>query len=288
MTQTLDDVLRQKRQTLAAAGVENPALDARILVRRGAGLSEEEIITNGQTPLSNQQIELIEKMVLRRAAGEPVSRILGGREFWGLWFKVTEDTLDPRPDTETLVSAALKRARAMGERPLRILDLGTGTGCILIALLSELPNATGVGVDINAGAISVSCENATWLGVAARADFRMGSWFSTIKEGEQFDLIVSNPPYIPEPDIESLAREVRNHDPIAALTPGKTGLEAYKIILKDLKKYLVCGGYALMEIGMGQDESLIRLVEDSNIRPVDSYHDLGGIVRVVEMSCGEK
>lgn len=288
MTQTLDDVMRQARKTLAAARVENSALDARILVRRGGGFSEEDIITKGRTPLSNQQIESIEKMVHRRTAGEPVSRILGGREFWGLWFTVTPDTLDPRPDTETLVAAALKRARAMGDRPLRILDLGTGTGCILIALLSELPNARGVGVDISAGAVSVSCENAKDHGVAARLECRVGSWFEPVQEGEMFDLIVSNPPYIPESDIESLARDVKNHDPMAALTPGKTGLEAYKIILKDIKKHLVCGGSALMEIGMGQQESLIRLVEDSNIRYVDSYTDLGGIVRVVEMSCGEK
>ncbi len=285
---TLDECLQKMRLILADAGIENPALDTRILVRQGSSFSDIDMVTNGQTPLSNELIEKIEKMVLRRAAGEPVSRILGGREFWGHVFKVTEDTLDPRPDTETLVATALKRARAMGDRPLRILDLGTGTGCILISLLGELPNATGVGVDKNAGAVAVSCENAHAIGVADRVDFRQGDWFSTLKEEEVFDIVVSNPPYIPESDVESLAKEVKNHDPFMALSPGRTGLEAYKIILKDLKKHLVCGGYALFEIGAGQEKDLMRLVDDSGLCMHDSYTDLGGILRVVEMYCGEK
>lgn len=285
---TLDECIQKMRLILAGAGVENPALDTRILVRLGGSFSDMDMITKGQTPLSNELIEKIEKMVLRRAAGEPVSRILGGREFWGRFFKVTADTLDPRADTETLVAAALKRARDMGDRPLKILDLGTGTGCILISLLAELPNATGVGVDRNAGAIAVSCENAVDAGVAKRVDFRLGDWFSALKDAEMFDIVVANPPYIPESDVESLAKEVRNHDPLMALSPGKTGLEAYKIILKDLKKHLVCGGYALFEIGAGQEKDVVRLVDDSGLYVGDSYADLGGILRVVEMYCGEK
>src|SRR5690606_22717337 len=159
-------------------------------------------------------------------AGEPVSRIIGRKEFWGLAFKVTPDTLDPRPDTETLVEAALGWARAQA-RPLSILDLGTGTGCILIALLRELPAARGLGVDISEAALAVSRENAASHGVAGRAEFRQGNWFAALNPGESFDLVVSNPPYIAESALESLAAEVKNHDPRAALTDEKEGLEAY-------------------------------------------------------------
>ncbi len=284
---TVDEILLKTRALLQAAGVENAALDARLLVREGASLSDAEMIAGAQTPLSREVIDKIEKMSARRAVGEPVSRILGGREFWGLAFKVTPDTLDPRPDTETLVAAALKRAREMGDKALRILDLGTGSGCVLISLLSELPHATGIGVDINAGAVAVSCENALAHGVAGRADFKVGSWFEAIRGEAPFDLVVSNPPYIPRANIESLAVDVKNHDPILALSGGETGLEAYKIILKDLKKHLVCGGYALFEIGKGQEKDLARLVEDSALTLCDSYADLGGILRVVEMYYGE-
>lgn len=296
----LDELMIRIRRLLERAGVDNPALDARIFARQGGGLSDADLIAGGRTPLSNQQIEKIEEMASRRAAGEPVSRILGEREFWSLSFKVTGDTLDPRPDTETLVAAALAASRKIGAgkpgdagascsgKGFRILDLGTGTGCILISLLKELPGATGVGIDLNSGAVDVARENARRHGVDGRADFRCGSWFGPLAAGEVFDLIVSNPPYIPESDIESLAVEVRNHDPILALSGGIDGLEPYKIILKDIKKFLSCGGRALFEIGAGQEKDLARLVDDSMMTQEESYRDLGGILRVVEIACGEK
>ncbi len=284
----LHEILLKTRKSFEAAGIETAALDARLIARQGANLSDSDLITRADTPLSVQSIENIEKLSARRLAGEPVSRLSGGREFWGLHFKISPDTLDPRPDTETLVEAALKWARAQGQKPLRILDLGTGSGCILISLLKELPYATGVGIDISAGALSISRENAEVMGVADRAEFRQGSWWEGVAEGESYDLIVSNPPYIPAADIESLAVEVRNHDPIQALSGGMDGLDAYKIILNDLKKCLVCGGHALFEIGQGQEKALARLVDESNMYVCDSYRDLGGILRVVEISCGEK
>ncbi len=289
--ETADQVTRRIYAALAAAGMDTAMLDARLLVTRGAGLSMADLITGGAAPLTTQQIEIIEKMVSRRTAGEPVSRILGEREFWSLSFAVTPDTLDPRPDTETLVEAALKAIRAKTQSPaenVRTLDLGTGSGCILIALLTELPHAIGVAVDINPGALAVARANAVRHGVEDRINFRHGSWFDAIEESESFDLIVSNPPYIPDADIESLSREVRNHDPILALSGGTDGLNAYKIILDGLKKHLVCGGRALFEIGQGQEKDLARLVDNSTIRLCDSYYDLGGILRVVEMSHGEK
>lgn len=286
LTMKLDDILRRMRAALERARVETPALDARILARQGGNFSDADLITGGQTPLSEQTIEKIDKLLERRLAGEPVSRIVGEREFWGLSFKVTPATLDPRADTETLVAAALKRAREMGEKPLRILDLGTGTGCIPIALLTELPHATAVAVDISANALSVSRENALRHGVAGRLEFRQGSWFDAVNQGEKFHLVTSNPPYIPESDIESLAKEVRNHDPIQALNGGADGLDAYKSILKDLKNHLDCDGFALFEIGAGQEKDLARLIEDSNMTRSESYADLGGILRVMEITMG--
>ena len=280
---TFDEMLKSVRARFNASGVENPALDARVLVMRGAGINEVDLISRGASPLSEQQIEIIEQMVSRRLMGEPVSRILGGREFWGLWFKVTPDTLDPRPDTETLVSAALdfaKRRQFELGRPLRLLDLGTGSGCILISLLSELKEAHGVGIDLNAGAVAVSCENNMVNGVGDRAEFRVGSWFDAVKEGELFDLILSNPPYIPHDEIESLAVEVKNHDPILALSGGSDGLGPYKIILGDVKKHLACGGHVFFEIGQGQEVDIARLAMDAGLNHIESYSDLSGIIRV--------
>lgn len=290
--ETADQITRRMRDALAAAGVDSAMLDARILVRQVAGFSDADMIAGGQAPLSAQSIETIEKMTARRAAGEPVSRILGEREFWGLSFKVTPGTLDPRPDTETLVEAALKIARAAKDsnppKRLRILDLGTGTGCIPIALLTELPHATAVAVDLNPDALATARENAARHKVDPRIDFRHGSWFDPVAAGESFDLIVSNPPYIPAGDIESLAVDVRAYDPIVALSGGVDGLDAYKIILDGLKKHLACGGRALFEIGAGQEGDVARLAEGAGLRLRDSYCDLAGIIRVLEMSCGEK
>ena len=314
---TLEKLLLKMRRELEAAKVETPALDARILMRQGGNFSDLELITEAACPLSEQVIEKTLKLLDRRLRGEPVSRILGEREFWGLDFKVTPATLDPRADTETLVAAALKRAKeiraktteaqrlqshtednnnsvnlralcasVVQKKPLRILDLGTGTGCIPIALLKELPDATAVAIDISADALAVSRENAARHGVDSRIEFRCGSWFEPLAAGESFDIITSNPPYIPESTIESLAKEVRNHDPILALSGGKDGLGPYRIILTEIKNHLECGGFALFEIGAGQEKDLARLIEDSKMNRGESYVDLGGILRVMEITMG--
>ncbi len=286
--ETLDQMMRRIRKALEESGAEAPALDARILMRQGGNFSDADLIMRGAEPLSPQLIEKIEEMLSRRLRGEPVSRITGEREFWSLLFKVTPDTLDPRADTETLVDAALKCVGIRDEKPLRILDLGTGTGCIPIALLTELPHATAVAIDLNPGALAVARENAIRHGVEGRIEFRHGSWWEPLKTGESFDLVTSNPPYIPESDIAALAPDVRDFDPMMALTGGADGFDAYKIILNGLKKYLACGGTALFEIGIGQEKELARLVDDSNMCVRDSYRDLGDVIRVVEITHGEK
>lgn len=276
-------VLRSVRQTFIQAGIDTAALDARLLVGAACGLSEEEMISHSARPVAQAEALQLVQYTARRMAGEPVSRILGRREFWGMEFTVTPDTLDPRPDTETLVEEALRWARAQ-QRPIRILDLGTGTGCILISLLRELPDAAGVGVDLSAGALAVAAKNAERLDVSGRIEFRHGSWFEPLDSGQMFDLIVSNPPYIAESDMESLAVEVRNHDPRGALTDEKDGLEAYKAIYPQLANYLKPHGMAFFEMGYTQGSAMARLVEDSGANLERIIKDLAGHDRVVAVS----
>ncbi len=269
----------------AESGLDTPDLDTRILMRHFLNLTDADLITGQGTP-DPAQIKTLETAVQRRLAGEPVSRILGSREFWGMNFRITPDTLDPRPDTERLVEMAVESMRAYP--PGRILDLGTGSGCILLALLKEFPRATGVGVDINPGAVDVSRENMENNGLSGRATFLVSNWTDSLTDSGPFDLIVSNPPYIPESDIKSLSREVRNHDPILALVGGVDGLDAYKIIITEIKKFLSPQGICLFEIGQNQDAEVQRLVEESGLVVRRIGADLSGILRVLEIGYGDK
>ncbi len=279
------DILKQLRVRFAAAGLDTPDLDARILVRHFLSLTDADLIT-GQGNVTPEQLSALDAAIERRLMGEPVSRILGFREFWGMNFKITPDTLDPRPDTECLVEMAVE---SLKDRPPRkILDLGTGTGCILLSLLKEFPGAQGIGIDINQGAVDVSRENAETNGLSGRASFRQGSWTDSLTESDGlFDLIVSNPPYIPESDIESLSPEVRNHDPILALVGGKDGLDPYRTLITEIKKFLAPKGLCLFEIGQNQDADLVRLVEESGLVVRRLGADYAGILRVVEIAHGD-
>jgi release factor glutamine methyltransferase len=217
----------------------------------------------------------------RRLAGEPVSRIAGHRGFWTLDLMVTPDTLDPRPDTETVVEAArdMILATRAKDAPLRILDLGTGTGAILLALLAEFPDAEGLGVDISEEALLVAQDNAQRTGLAERASFRQGDWSADI--AGPFDLIVSNPPYIPSADILTLDPEVRDHDPHLALDGGQDGLACYRRILAEIPALLAPDGFAVLEFGHGQGASVLRLAEAARLALVEFRNDLNGIERCV-------
>lgn len=274
---------QRTKEALREAGIDTYALDARLLTQAACDVSAEDLLARPTLNFHPVQSMKLERFTARRLQGEPVSRILGRKEFWGLTFKVTPDTLDPRPDTETLVEATIAWAKQQPE-PLRILDLGTGTGCILLSLLSELPGATGIGIDINEGALAVSRENAKRHDMAERAEFRQGDWFSALKSGESFDLIVSNPPYIAESEMKTLAIEVRNHDPRGALTDEKDGLEAYRVIYPQLKQWLKPGGRAFFEMGFAQFRDMQRLVENVNATLCNLHKDLAGHSRVVELS----
>jgi release factor glutamine methyltransferase len=277
--------INQARRALAAefrnAGIDSPDLDSRILVGHALGLDHAALISNGQRALDDVNAEKVTAAVRRRLAGEPVSRILGTREFWGMTFAVTPAVLDPRADTETIVELALAVIDRHGPRtrPLRVADLGVGSGAILLALLSELPNAHGTGTDISRDALAVAARNAQALGLDAHASF-IASDYGTALRGP-FDLVVSNPPYIASGEIAGLAREVRDHDPRGALDGGPDGLTAYRAIAMDAPRLLVPGGHLVVEVGAGQQADVERLFVAAGLEIAATRHDLSGIPRAV-------
>lgn len=265
-------------QRLAAAGIDSARLDARLLVAEVLGVEPNTIFTRPETPLSPEQAAKAEELAARRAAREPMSHILGRRGFWTLTLKVTADTLDPRGDTETVVEAVLD-VLADRDRPWRLLDFGTGTGAILLALLSELPNATGLAVDRSAAALAVARANAQSLGMDERAMFVQGDWGTGLHG--LFDAIVSNPPYIPDQDIAGLEPEVARFEPRLALAGGADGLDCYRALAPDLARLLAPGGVAALEVGQGQDEPVSELLRAAGLQVQPPRRDLAGIARCV-------
>ncbi len=265
-------------RNLEAAGVESPQADARAMVLGVLGLPVEALIRDPELKLSRAQSRRLSNWLVRRIAGTPVSRLIGHREFWSLSFKIGPATLDPRPDSETLVETVLAELKPRREQALRLLDLGTGSGCLLLALLSELRQATGVGVDIAPAALKIAAENAESLGLADRAEFRKGDWTRGLSG--PFDVILSNPPYIARDEIEHLAAEVLC-DPIRALDGGPDGLDAYRRILAEAPALLAPGGLMALEIGWDQAEALTGLIEASGGRVRRLVQDLAGLDRVL-------
>lgn len=272
---TLGDVLDQAARVLTQAGVPGARTDARLLVAHAAGATRETVMGYPERPMSPEGLEELAVLVLRRVEREPMAHLLGYREFWSLRFKVTADTLDPRPDSETLVESVLSTIRDRG-RPLRVLDLGTGTGCLLLALLSELPGATGVGIDASASALAVARENGATLGFGGRAAFHLGNWGRALEPS--FDVIVANPPYIPEDDIDRLEPEVALHEPRYALAGGKDGLDAFRGLLPDIPRLLAGGGIATLEVGSGQAPEVGAMMAEAGMS-VTAREDLAGVER---------
>lgn len=275
---TVGSVLLAATRRLTAAGVEGARRDARLLLAEVLARPASDLLGLSDLTLTAAQGAAFEAMVARRAAREPVSRILGRRGFWSLEFLVGPDTLDPRPDTETVVEAALD-ALPGRDRAWRILDLGTGTGCILLSLLHERPAASGLGIDIAPGAIEVARANAQRLGLAERAEFRLGDWLAGLDE--EFDAIVSNPPYIPRAEVETLAPEVLHYDPLAALSGGADGLAPYRVIATGAVRLLRSGGSLIVEVGAGQADDVADLFRRAGLRVEGIRRDLAGIARCV-------
>jgi len=282
----LRDVIREATQALADAGIETPGLDARRLVAAATGLSAAEVLTAPEAPIDREASRKLTEMLRRRCAREPVSRILGERGFYGRAFAITPATLDPRPDSETLIELALEIADEQGwrERPIRILDVGTGSGCLLVTLLAELPQATGTAVDINADALEVAAVNARRHGVMHRANFEMHDGLSGI-DGD-FDLMICNPPYVASHEISGLSPEVRNFDPRTALDGGPDGLGVYRALAPALAR-VVPRGWVVFEVGAGQAGAVAELLRNFVPAPrqgaLRCRQDLGGHTRCVAM-----
>jgi release factor glutamine methyltransferase len=282
---TRAEALAFLRRAFAEAGLDTPDLDARILLAEALGVDASALALRPHEPLGAEGAARLAGYAARRLAREPVARILGRQEFWGLPFRLSPETLVPRPDTETVVEAALA---AVPDRraPLRILDLGTGSGCLLVALLHELPNAHGIGADRSPGALTAARANARLNGVGGRAAFAASDWGATL-DG-RFDLVVSNPPYVASRIIGELAPEVRDHDPLGALDGGPDGLDAYRAILADAGRLLVPGGRLVAEIGFDQEEAVRALVADAGLAVERVAQDLGCHPRAVVASQGPK
>jgi release factor glutamine methyltransferase len=278
--QTVDTARRRLASRFNSAGIDSAELDARLLAGAVLNLDLTGIISAAGRILTPDETKRLEALAVRRLNGEPVARILGQKEFWGLPFKLSASTLIPRPDTETVVELALESARAMTPRSLRIADLGTGTGAILLALLHELPGAFGVGTDISLGALQTARGNARDLGLASRAAFVACDYATALTPS--LDLIVSNPPYVRSSEIEALATEVRDHDPRAALDGGPDGLDAYRTLIPQAARLLAPGGALVVEGGKGQSGPIAALMTAAGLIPQSAGKaDLAGILRAV-------
>jgi release factor glutamine methyltransferase len=279
--QAVETVRRLMATQLRAHQIESPDLDARLLLGAVLDLDLTGMISAAKRIITDHEAAQLEAFARRRIAGEPVARILGGKEFWGLPLQLSNDTLVPRPDTETIVEAALEAIGADRRNDrLRIADLGTGSGAILLALLSELPHACGVATDINLAALKTAKANAGRLGLASRSSFIACDYASALAGG--LDLIVSNPPYIRSAEIATLAAEVRDHDPLRALDGGVDGLDAYRVIAPEAAKLLAPGGILVVEVGHDQSDDVAGLMAAAGLSlQGPPKADLGGIRRAV-------
>jgi len=260
-------------RALRDMGIEDARREARLLLDHCAGTAGSD-----SQPLPPDKFAELQAFIARRRNREPVSQILGQWEFWSLPFFVTSATLTPRPDTETLVQVALDLLPDRGA-PLRLLDLGTGSGCLLLALLHELPAARGLAIDRSPEALAVARRNAAALGLAGRAQFALGNWAEGLSGA--FDLIVSNPPYIPQDEIPGLMPEVSRHEPLMALDGGRDGLDCYRQLAPQIAALLAPGGLALLEVGQGQAEPAAAILAAAGLEPAGVRADLGGRKRCV-------
>ncbi|MGM0585055.1 MAG: peptide chain release factor N(5)-glutamine methyltransferase [Pseudomonadota bacterium] len=275
MTGSRSELIAKGAETLAEAGVPGAERDARLLLRWASGLEAAAFSARlAEAPGAGEAARFAAALA-GRAARRPLSQIMGGREFWGRRFEVSGAVLDPRPETETLIAAALE-----GPAPRRVLDLGLGSGCILLTLLAEWPETSGLGVERSPEALAVARRNAEALGVAKRAELAEGDWWKAVRG--RFELVVSNPPYIPEREVEGLDPEVRDWEPFGALSGGADGLAAYRAIAGGLDGALAEGGRAILEIGTGQEDAVAEIFRGRGFDMTRAHHDLDARARALE------
>jgi release factor glutamine methyltransferase len=284
VTATVGTVLQAAARRLLAAGIDTARLDARLLLSAVLKLEAPALIAHPDRQLSAAERERFLNLLERRCRRQPLAQLLGRREFWGLSFRVTADTLDPRPDSETVIEAALAGI-ADRTAPLEILDLGTGTGCLLLALLHDLPRAAGIGIDCSEPALAVARANAADLGLADRARFRHGHWGDGL--AGSFDFVVGNPPYVSSAEIERLMPEVSRHEPRLALDGGPDGLDAYRAIAGQISALLRPQGRLVLEVGADQSDSVAALFAAAGLACVAVHRDLSDRPRalVLQWNC---
>lgn len=272
-------VLREAGGRLKAAGCDTPRLDAVLLLAQVLGITPDRVRLSPDQVLSAEAVADFDALLVRREKREPVSHILGRREFWGLDFNVSPAVLDPRPDSETLVQAVLD-AVPDRQAALRLVDFGTGSGCLLLALLHELPKATGLGVDASQAALEMARGNAAALGLAGRTDFVRGDWGHGL--AGPFDILISNPPYIETAAIAGLTEEVRRFEPHSALDGGADGLDCYRQLIPQMLRLAATGALLALEVGQGQADAVAALLAAAGCAEIAQKHDLGGVARVVQ------
>ena len=278
---SVSEALQLIAQTFRAAGIDDADADARVLIGHALHLDRARLISQSDRVLEAREVNAISGLAARRLKREPVSRILGRKEFWSLALAITSDVLVPRPETETVVEGALDFVVRNGLRmeKLRILDIGTGSGALLVALLNELPNATGIGTDISRAALEAAQINVAQFGFESRSSLIACDMAAGVQG--QFDLVVSNPPYIARGEIASLAPEVRDYDPMMALDGGDDGLTAYRSISADAKRILAQGGRLFVEMGAGQEPAVRELFTNAGLVVGIARNDLAGTPRVL-------
>lgn len=276
---TLEALVEEVASRLSAAGIADARLEAMILIEGLTGLTQLDYLVTGTKKVDERRTLRVRQAVERRVTGEPVYRILGAREFYGRKFSLSSETLEPRPDSEILVDAALHVLRSRHLDRWRILDMGTGSGVIAITLLNEIEHAVATAVDISAQALTTAVINASSLGVGQRFIPVKSDWFSAVSGN--YDLIVSNPPYIKTADITSLMPEVKNHDPLRALDGGEDGLDFFRLLATQSANYLARDGTILVEIGIGQGDDVSAIFYEAGYELKDQRNDLNGLLRVV-------
>lgn len=282
MTQapTIASARRALKELLAQGGIDSAEADARLLIEHALGIDRATVMTHGERVLTPDDVKTIDALAARRLKHEPVARIVGAREFWSMALAVGPDVLVPRPDTETVVELALDMIGAAHRtEPLHVLDIGTGSGALLLALLKELPHATGVGTDISEGALQIARGNAERHGLASRCSFANADIAAGV--AGPVDLIVSNPPYIAHDDIAGLEPDVRDYDPALALDGGPDGLNCYRAIAAAASGLLVPGGRLVVELGQGQEKAVSGLFSAAGLTAHETRRDLAGIPRAL-------
>lgn len=274
---SVNQALQEASASLKSLSGNLARLEAQILLAHVLHCEKQNLIYDSKKNLDTRQLESFARLTQKRQQGLPLAKIIGTKEFWSLPFKTTQDTLDPRPDTETLVEAVLEICKDRA-KPYKILDLGTGTGCIILALLHELPNAKGCGIDFSAQALEVASENGQRLGLKGRITWQLNNWCEGIED--EFDIIVSNPPYLSEIEFERLDNPAR-FDPKLALVSGPTGLECYKKMIPSINKCLAKGGIFAIEMGIHQEQEVSKYLSNHGFKIVHIRKDLATIPRCI-------